>query len=263
MENNVVLNPKDIFSFAFSGAKKNFKSFFLVLLCFFLLELINPSKTDDLVSSIRSLIYIIAGAYLTISLYSAVFKIVDGTQVGLKDFFTWPKNGFKMVMATIVSSLILVPFFVILVLLAGLFGLMGIMNGLMMVIGFIVALVLIGSLVYLSIRLMFAKYYALDTGSGPMDSIKESMRISKGQVSKLIWLQFVMLGVGLLGILALFIGLFWAIPTIIIAQVLIYKTLAGKVSNSQNIIDNKLPEVQPLELQANTVESSNEEMTQN
>jgi uncharacterized membrane protein len=263
MENNLVLNPKDIFSFAFSSAKKNFKYFFVVLLCFFLLELINPDKPGDSLFYLRSIIYIIAGAYVTVSLYSAVFKIVDGSQVSLKDFFTWPKNGFKMISTTIVSSLIVVPFFIVLVLLAGFFGIMGAMNGLLLVIGFIVALFLIGSLVYISIRLMFAKYYSLDTGTGPMDSIKESMRVSKGQVSKLIWLQFIMLGVGLLGILALFIGLLWAIPTIIVAQVLVYRTLAGKFSNSHDIISNTLPEVQPLELQANTLESSNEETIQN
>jgi membrane-anchored glycerophosphoryl diester phosphodiesterase (GDPDase) len=263
MENNVVLNSKDIFSFAFTGAKKNFKNFFIVLVCFMVLEVINPNKPGESLGFLRSIISTIGSVYLSISLYSAVFKIVNGQEVVLKDFFAWPKNGFKMLWSGIVSGLLIVPIFILGLVIAGVLGLIGAFSNAMPFVYAVIGLIVIVPSVYISTRVMLAKYHALLNGSGVVDSIKESIKMTKGKVLRIIWLYVIMIGIAILGALALVIGLFWAIPTIIIAQVLIYKTLSGDVSNSGNITNNVLPEVQPLELQANMPEAHNGDSAQN
>ncbi len=82
--------------------------------------------------------------------------------------------------------------------------------------------------IILIIRMGFYTYLIVDKGMGPMDSLKESMRLTKGNAWNLFLLWFVLLGVVLLGLLALVVGIFVAYPVTLLAHIFIYRYLEQK-----------------------------------
>ncbi len=109
-----------------------------------------------------------------------------------------------------------VPFRYVLRLIGG-----GILIGLATIIGFI-ALIIPG--IYISIRLSMFKYFIAEW-YGTIDAIKASWAITEDNVWNLIGISFVYFGIAVLWVLALFFGLLWAIPTIMLAQAYVYTQL--------------------------------------
>jgi uncharacterized membrane protein len=81
--------------------------------------------------------------------------------------------------------------------------------------------------IYWAVRYQFFGYCILDRDVGPVAAIKMSGRITKGSWWNLFWLGILEFLVVLLGILACFIGLFWAIPTAMVAHAYAYMKLAA------------------------------------
>ena len=82
--------------------------------------------------------------------------------------------------------------------------------------------------IILMVRMSFYVYLIVDKQMGPVEAIKESMRLTKGNVFNLFLFWFVLCGVILLGLLALIIGVIVAIPVTIVASVFVYRYLESK-----------------------------------
>ena len=80
--------------------------------------------------------------------------------------------------------------------------------------------------IIIAMGLAFVPYLVVERGLGPIDAIKESWRITKGHKWQLFLLVLALLGINLLGLLALVVGIFVAIPVTMIAFVHAYRTLA-------------------------------------
>ena len=80
--------------------------------------------------------------------------------------------------------------------------------------------------IILSLGLAFVPYLVVERGLGPIESMKESWRITKGHKWQLALLFLALLGINLLGVLALVVGIFVAVPVTIIAFAHAYRTLA-------------------------------------
>lgn len=253
MENNINLDSKEIFSISFANARKHFWKFFAAVLVLVVLSGISPEEVRGPLSFVLAVISVVGTVYVTITMYGGVFKMLSGQEVLIGDMFAWPKNGFKMLWANILSGLAVAPFILLAFVLGvgSFFSLFGGAGSVSTVLGLItLALALVA--LYLSIRLMFAKYYALDKGAGAVDSIKYSWSITKNNFLRLFWLAILMMCVVFIGILALLVGIFWAIPTVLVAQIVIYKKLSGSMNNPVEVAGGSiLPEAQPLELEAN------------
>ena len=79
--------------------------------------------------------------------------------------------------------------------------------------------------IILSMGLAFVPYLVVDRGLGPIEAIKESWRITKGHKWQLLLLFLALLGINLLGILALIIGIFVTVPVTMLAFAHAYRTL--------------------------------------
>ena len=79
--------------------------------------------------------------------------------------------------------------------------------------------------IILSMGLAFVPYLVVDRGLGPIEAIKESWRITKGHKWQLLLLFLALLGINLLGILALIIGIFVTVPITMLAFAHAYRTL--------------------------------------
>lgn len=78
-----------------------------------------------------------------------------------------------------------------------------------------------------TVTFMFATYFVVDKGLGPIEALKASARITKG--NRLRLLAFVGAGmlISLLGMLALVVGLFVAVPVVSLAGVQAYRRLSA------------------------------------
>jgi predicted Zn finger-like uncharacterized protein len=102
-----------------------------------------------------------------------------------------------------------------------------ILYGLSMAAGFIL-LIIPGIIV--AIKLGFFPYFIVDTGSGPIVSLKASWRATTGVTLDLFLLGLLLIGINILGFLALLIGLFISVPVSIVASAYAYRSLASQQS---------------------------------
>ncbi|HSW89285.1 MAG TPA: hypothetical protein VLH19_00225 [Patescibacteria group bacterium] len=96
--------------------------------------------------------------------------------------------------------------------------------GLCVFLGFI-ALVLPG--IYIALRLSLTTFYVVDRKLGPVDALKASWAATSGNVLHLLGLIIVYWGIMLLGALALGVGVFVAIPVVLLTNASIYRQLSG------------------------------------
>lgn len=82
--------------------------------------------------------------------------------------------------------------------------------------------------IIIAIRMGYYGYLIVDKEMGPVDALKESFKMTKGNCWNLFLFGLLMFCVGLLGVLALLVGLVVAIPVIWIAYVFVYRYLEEK-----------------------------------
>lgn len=102
--------------------------------------------------------------------------------------------------------------------------------------GILYGLIVLGGLILLIVPgIMWALKYSqyayliVDKGMGPIEALKESGNITSGLKGRLLLMWLSIVGVIILGGLALVVGLLWAIPTAMIAWAYVYRKLAGSV----------------------------------
>ncbi|MDH7499265.1 MAG: DUF975 family protein [candidate division NC10 bacterium] len=76
-----------------------------------------------------------------------------------------------------------------------------------------------------AIKYMFFSYLIVDQGLGPVEALKRSGAMTKGAKWDLFLFGLLLLGVNLLGALALLIGLFATIPASMVAMAYVYRML--------------------------------------
>ena len=240
------LSAKEIFSFGFNASKKYFWYFALL----FLISVVISGLGE--IPFIGWLINIVASLYLSVCFLNALIKVSRGTEITFKDFFIWPESGFANVVTSLVVGLIMVGFMLVgwLPILPILMAIKnGTSIGIVAILSGFVLIALLLVFIHVMLRLMFAKYYSIENNTWPKESIKASWTGTKGYTGQLLGLWIVSIGITILGVLALVVGLFWAIPTIYVAQAFIYTKLFPR--NEENMVkdENNNVVVQPLELE--------------
>lgn len=98
----------------------------------------------------------------------------------------------------------------------------------LMILGGLILLIVPGIIVGLMV--MFVGYIVIEEKLGPINAIKRSMALTKGNRWKLFQLSLSLLVLNILGLLALLIGLFVTIPVSFIAMVYAYRALKGEAA---------------------------------
>jgi uncharacterized membrane protein len=81
--------------------------------------------------------------------------------------------------------------------------------------------------IIIGIMVAFATYIVIDLDLGPIEAIKHSAALTKGHRWHLLRLGLALLGLNILGFLALIIGLLVTIPVSILSVVHVYRALSG------------------------------------
>jgi tetratricopeptide (TPR) repeat protein len=78
-----------------------------------------------------------------------------------------------------------------------------------------------------AIKYQYFGYLIVDRGLGPVEAIRESARVTDGTKADLFLFGLLIVGINLLGMLALMIGLFVTLPLSLIAYAHVYRRLSG------------------------------------
>jgi uncharacterized membrane protein len=81
--------------------------------------------------------------------------------------------------------------------------------------------------IYLALTYGQFSYAIIDKDLGILDAFKYSKKITSGQKLQLIKMWLASAGVIILGCLALFVGLIWAVPTVLVASAYVYRKLSS------------------------------------
>jgi uncharacterized membrane protein len=96
--------------------------------------------------------------------------------------------------------------------------------GLGVLIGFVLLIV---PGVMLALGWMFSSYLIIDKGRGPLEAMKESWAMTKGHKWQLLLLVLALIGINILGLLALVVGLLVTVPVSMLAVVHVYRKLSA------------------------------------
>jgi uncharacterized membrane protein len=99
------------------------------------------------------------------------------------------------------------------------------LTGIIVFIGF---LLLVVPGIIAAIGLGFAPYSVIDRGKGPVEALKDSWHITKGHKGQLLLFGVTLLGLNLLGVIALVVGLLVTIPMTWLAVTHAYRALRAQ-----------------------------------
>lgn len=96
-----------------------------------------------------------------------------------------------------------------------------------------------------AIKFKFCYYFVIDKGMGPIDALKASSKTTMGAKWNLFAFDIIGILIIYAGILCLLVGLFVAVPIIMVANALIYRQLATQTPELQEFGIN-IPDSQPV-----------------
>lgn len=83
--------------------------------------------------------------------------------------------------------------------------------------------------IYLGIRFSMFSFAVVDEGLGPVEALKRSWELTEGQALNLFLLGLVFAGLEIAGVIALCVGIFVAVPVVMMGSVFVYRRLQSKV----------------------------------
>jgi uncharacterized membrane protein len=93
-------------------------------------------------------------------------------------------------------------------------------------------------IIFLTIRLCFVVCFIVDQESGSSESISQSWAITKGHFWFVSLLFLVMLGLNILGAMALFVGLLFTVPFSSLILIIAYRHLVNSYTDEEEIMLN-------------------------
>ena len=210
---------KEAFRNGWQKFKENWKLLVVAQVISIIISAVFNSLTEN-----YPLVYIptvILGVIMGIGMIKIYLKVFDGESASIKDLFLHYKLFFKFILAQLVAGSVSILAFLPLALSVGL--LVAINNSVVWIIGSVVILACLLFIVHISLRLMFVQYLVVDKELGPVAAVKGSFAVTKGHVMSLLGFGAMSFLVAILGVLALFVGIFVAIPVISLATVYLYR----------------------------------------
>jgi len=190
--------------FGWNTTKANFFFFLRIFVIVGIVYLVSglisqgANKQDQVTRTLIGIVMWIIQMIVGMGMVKIALKFADGGKGEFADLYNQYPLFFKYLLASILT-------------------------GVIVLIGFI--LLIVPGIIF-SVRLKFVSYLIIDKGLGPIEAIKTSWNITKGSVWNLFVLGAALLGINILGALALLVGLLWTAPTTSIAEAYVYRKLS-------------------------------------
>ncbi len=192
-------------SFGWETAKANIGFFVVFLLLMWLAQVIFTAPSGSwwgkvyFWSPILYLLNMVVSVFINLAVVRVVLRFNHGETAELSDLWM----GYPQFLDFLVGS---------------------ILYGLLVFAGLILCVI---PGIYWGIKYQFYGYCIMDKNVGPVEGIKMSGRLTQGSWWNLFWLGLLQGCVVFLGMLACLVGLFWAMPTAMIAHGYAYVRLAA------------------------------------
>jgi uncharacterized membrane protein len=198
----------EAFRFGWEKMKKHFWLFMgifvVVVIISGLQNFFSDLQNRPFAAFLGTLAFWAIGMIANIGMIRIALQLHDGTPTGFDQLFADWRLFFKYLFGTILYSLI--------------------------VMGGLILLIVPG--VMWSVRFQLCTYFIVDKGAGPVEALKLSSEATKGARMDIFWFDLACFGVMILGILALVVGIFAAMPTIMMAGAYVYRKLQGSTPAS-------------------------------
>ena len=79
--------------------------------------------------------------------------------------------------------------------------------------------------IYVAVRFQFYGFFVVDEKTGPVESLQRSWEVTDGRVWSLLWLDLILVGINILGMLLFLVGLFVTVPITTLALAYVYRQL--------------------------------------
>lgn len=252
MENNI----KSVFSIgeAFSFSWKKFKETWQILVPASIIILIistiispGPMEEASTFNGILEFVWFIAQLFIGMGWAYIGIRIVRNEKISWRNFID-PAKYFWKYLGTII--LFIIPIFALVLVIGLFFGLFAVISGSIAnlagigVVGIIVFIATFIAIIWYVVPFMFYQYIVIDQNKGPMKTLKESFRMTKGTRWKLLGFIFILCVFNVLGVIPAMIGLIITIPMSIIMTAFVYE----KVHKHANGQSSEFPIVQPKEI---------------
>lgn len=192
--------------FGWETAKKNIRFFVVTLLIVFgisfLFSSLDSSFPEDatMPKFITGILSWVISSITSIGLIRIALNFVEKKESKYMDLFTHYDRTVNYMATSILYGLIIVAGLILLIIPA----------------------------IYWGVRFQFFSYLVTEKNLGPIQALKGSWNMTADHTWQLFVFGLIVMGINILGMLALFIGMLWTIPTTQLATAYIYKNLSGK-----------------------------------
>ena len=198
---------KEALSFGWNIMKSNFWFFVGLLLIIWSVSLVyglidDQIKEQTVLLLIVALVFFVLNIIIAMGAIKIALKFHDGQKGRIADLF----SCFRLFSKYLLSSII---------------------YGLIVLVGLI--LLIIPGIIW-AIKFQFFGYFIVDKGLGPIESLKQSAKITKDTKWTLFLFGLLSGLINLLGALLLLVGLFATVPTTMMAKAFVYRKLLGQVN---------------------------------
>jgi uncharacterized membrane protein len=189
--------------FGWETAKKNIRFFVVVLLIVFgisfLFSSIDSSLPQDatMAKFITGILSWVISSITSIGLIKIALNFAEKKESKYMDLFTHYDRTVNYMATSILYGLIIVAGLILLIIPA----------------------------IYWGIRFQFFSYLVTEKNLGPIQALKGSWNMTADHTWQLFVYGLIIMGINILGLLALFIGMLWTIPTTQLATAYLYKKL--------------------------------------
>jgi uncharacterized membrane protein len=203
---------------------------FSIISGFFLNENLVASALVQVIIQLLDIFFVVA-------MYQVFFKLLDDE--GEIEFPDLVPNFLKAVNFLLVKIMMAVIAVVLIKLLAGLYFMdtpnidtSNLLSWEMLPILLLITI----PILYMSIRLFFVLCFIVDQESGSIESISQSWTITRGNFWALLGLFLVLLGINILGAMALFVGLLFTYPLSILILMVAYRQMVNNYTDEEEIL---------------------------
>ncbi len=195
----------EIFSFGWKKTKENFLFLLGILVIFALVSVLNGGLQEAFRPQFGALVFIIAIAFwllnvlLELGYFKIVLKLIAGEKPTYRELYEHYPLFLNFLLASILMGLIILGGFILLILPG----------------------------IYLAVRLQFVPILVADKGLPPVDAVKAGWNLTKGRWLNVFVFDLLLIGLNILGVLALFVGLLVTIPMSSISFAYFYRKLQG------------------------------------
>jgi len=250
-------SKKEAVKFGWQKMQQNFGFLLMVMILMMLVQGVqigidqagqgDSASTLVIITGLIGVIFWIINIILGLGLIKIALQIVDGNKPTFDDLV----NNWDVIVKYFLTSLVyglisLVAFIVGLLPAAILYGIMYATSGAPATMPTII-IVAVGALmglavaIYFSIKYQFAQYFTVSDKQGPIDALKNSASVTKGEIGDLFLFGLLIAVINVAGALVFLVGLFATIPTTMIAVAYVFRKFQGKVVPSPI----PLPETKP------------------